>query len=128
MFNFYYFQTLTNTIKPQLQTSNLKPFLNPNKTQIKSEINSFKHQTDTHTQSFKHQPSHGFMKREFWMNRTSIEEKLLGEKDPWLHKDRAEEEQKINRGGERFWREKEREWKFQKKWMFGYKDSEIWNN
>jgi hypothetical protein len=42
-FNFYYFQTLTNTIKPQLQISNLKPFPNPNKTQIfkpKSDLKS----------------------------------------------------------------------------------------
>jgi hypothetical protein len=42
------------------------------------------------------------MKRELWMNKTSIEEKPLGERDPWLHEDRSEEEQKINGGGERF--------------------------
>ena len=102
-------QTLTNTIKPQIQTSNLKPFPNPNKTQIRSKINSFKHQTDTHTQTFKHQPSHGFMRRELSMNRTSIEEKPSGERDPWLHEDKAEEEQKINGGGERFRGEEERE-------------------
>jgi hypothetical protein len=42
------------------------------------------------------------MKRELWMNKTSIEEKPLGERDPWLHEDRSEEEQKINGGEERF--------------------------
>ena len=42
------------------------------------------------------------------MNRTSIEEKPLGERDPWLHEDRFEEEQKINGRGERFRREEER--------------------
>ena len=48
------------------------------------------------------------MRKEFWMNRTSIEEKTSGERDPWLHEDRSEEEQKINGGGERFWGEEER--------------------
>ena len=42
------------------------------------------------------------------MNRTSIEEKSSGERDPWLHEDRFEEEQKINGGGERFRGEEER--------------------
>ena len=32
----------------------------------------------------------------------------MGERDPWLHEDRFEEEQKINGGGERFRGEKER--------------------
>jgi hypothetical protein len=49
------------------------------------------------------------MKRELWMNKTSIEEKPWGERDPWLHEDRSEEEQKINGGGERFQGEEERE-------------------
>jgi hypothetical protein len=48
------------------------------------------------------------MRRELWMNRTSIEEKPLRERDPWLHKNRAEEEQKINGGGEKFRGEEER--------------------
>ena len=42
------------------------------------------------------------------MNRTSIEEKPSGKRDPRLHENRAEEEQKINGGGERFWGEEER--------------------
>jgi hypothetical protein len=48
------------------------------------------------------------MRRELWMNRTSIEEKPSRERDPWLHENRAEEEQKINGGGERFRGEEER--------------------
>ena len=32
----------------------------------------------------------------------------MGERDPWLHEDRFEEEQKINGGGERFRGEEER--------------------
>jgi hypothetical protein len=32
----------------------------------------------------------------------------LGERDPWLHEDRSEEEQKISGGGERFRGEEER--------------------
>jgi hypothetical protein len=48
------------------------------------------------------------MRRELWMNRTSIEEKPSGERDPWLHEDRSKEELKINGGGERFQGEGER--------------------
>jgi hypothetical protein len=48
------------------------------------------------------------MRREFWMNRTSIEEKPSEERDPWLHEDRAEEEEKIN-GGEKDFGERRRE-------------------
>ena len=50
------------------------------------------------------------------MNRTSIEEKPSGERDPWLHEDKAEEEQKINGGGERFRGERDR--------AFGRRESE----
>ena len=50
------------------------------------------------------------------MNRTSIEEKPLRERDPWLHEDRSKEEQKINGGGERFRGENER--------AFGRRESE----
>jgi hypothetical protein len=56
------------------------------------------------------------MTRELWMNRTSLEEKLSRERDPWLHEDRAEEEQKINGEGERFQGEEER--------AFGRRESE----
>ena len=42
------------------------------------------------------------------MNITSIEEKPSGERDPGLHEDSSEEEQKINGGGERFCGEEER--------------------
>jgi hypothetical protein len=56
------------------------------------------------------------MRRELWMNRTLIKEKPSGERDPWLHEDKAEEEQKINGGGERFRGEKER--------AFGRRESE----
>ena len=50
------------------------------------------------------------------MNRTSIEEKPSGERDPWLHEDRSEEEQKINGGGQRFRGKEER--------AFGRRESE----
>jgi hypothetical protein len=56
------------------------------------------------------------MRRELWLNRTSIEEKPSGERDPWLHEDRSEEEQKINGGRERFRGEEER--------AFGRRESE----
>ncbi len=50
------------------------------------------------------------------MNRTLIKEKPSGERDPWLHEDKVEEEQKINGGREGFRGEKER--------AFGRRESE----